>query len=676
MGCDNDEHNNSSPEWILRKVDAEEVEEFAERTGYSRIVSRLLILKGIRNEEDLARYLSGDFYSLHNPFLFRHMDRTVARVKRAISTKEKVFVFGDRDVDGVLSTSMLYNTLRRFDAQVFCKVPEGEYGYGIEKRDVDLAHERGTTLLITVDTGISSLQEIEYAATKGIDTIVIDHHVQTGPLPDSYSVLNPKTDGETYPFRDLSAGGVVLKFIHALILSYTKNFNRVFVPLVPEGDRISGVRVRNGLVEEPLEIEESIHYPIEKSHTVVRDTGRPLPKYFSSWLKENRIKQIRLLCSQPYETADQFADIFIKLFAKKQQKSISFVRSYIDLAAISTIADIMPLKGENRIIVREGLEQVKHTESIGLGILLGYCDVPESEPTAKSIAWNLAPIINSAGRMGEAHVAVRLFTTEDVSEANELSSLLIDLNEKRKQKGKKNLSIIRPMVDDQHAEDPVIVLSADSAEHGVTGIIASRISKEFCKPTIIIVKDGSIGVGSGRGGDNFDLVALVSNCSDLLMKYGGHPSAVGFTINTENIEPFISRVHDIVSSDLGSLQGKSTLEIDAQLSPGDVTFDLLEELEIFEPSGVGNELPKFSMLGTAVINPASIGKEGEHLKFFIPTRSGTITVLGWSFATRGFRILEKSDLIDIVVSIEENRFRGERTIQLILHDMRASGTTD
>jgi len=672
MGCHEVKNNDTSPEWVFREVDEDAVDAFAKHTGYSRIVSRIFLLRGIKTEKDLNGYLHDDFFCLHNPFLFRQMDKTVERVKKAVAGGEKIFIFGDRDVDGVLSTAMLYNALSRFDTDVYYKVPEGEYGYGIERRDIDLARERGTNLLITVDTGISSVGEIEYAASKGIDTIVIDHHEQTGPLPDCAAVLNPKADEETYPFRDLSAGGVVLKFIHAYILSYTKNFNRIFVPLIAEGDRIHGNRVKNGLVEERLEITESIHYPVDQGHTVVRDSNGQLPEYFSSWLKERRVKQVRLTCNEPYETVDEFTDIFVRLFARKQNKSISFVRSYIDLAAISTVSDIMPLVEENRIIVREGLKKIRGTDNLGLSVLLGYCDLPEKEITAKSIAWNLAPIINSAGRMGEAQIAVKLFTTENPGEANELSRILVDLNGKRKEKGKKNLSIIRPMVIERQETQPVIVLSADTVEHGVTGIIASRISKEFCKPTIIIVNDGSIGVGSGRGVGGFNLVSLVSSCEDLLVKYGGHRSAVGFTIEIEKIEPFIHRIQDVAGKELERFMGKNVLEIDALLPTGDMTFSTLDALSVFEPTGVGNELPKFSVIGTTVINPTLIGKQRDHLKFLIPTDTGTIPVLGWGFAERGNRILKQSNLVDIVFSIEENVFRGERNIQLILHDMRAS----
>jgi single-stranded-DNA-specific exonuclease len=209
-------------------------------------------------------------------------------------------------------------------------------------------------------------------------------------------------------------------------------------------------------------------------------------------------------------------------------------------------------------------------------------------------------------------------------------------------------------------------------EHGVTGIIASRISKEFSKPTIIIINDGTIGVGSGRGVGGFDLVSLVSSCEDLLVKYGGHRSAVGFTIETDKIEPFIERIEETAVRDLDRLRGKNTLEIDALLPTEGMTFSLLDELTVFEPSGIGNELPKFSLLGTTVINPTAIGKEQDHLKFLIPTDMGTIPVLGWGFAERGIRILENTDTVDIVFSMEENIFRGERSIQLILHDMRSS----
>jgi single-stranded-DNA-specific exonuclease len=662
----------NSPEWVFQEIDEAKVEKFSQDMGFSRIASKILLLKGIESEEDLRFYLDADIYSLHNPFRFKHMLKTVSRVKRAISSGEKIFIFGDRDVDGVLSTAMMFNMLKRFDAEVFCKVPEGEYGYGIKKRDIDLASEKGASLLITVDTGISSMAEIEYAHRANIETIIIDHHVQTGPLPDAFSVLNPKAEDEEYPFNDLSACGVVLKFIHAFILSYTKNFNRVFVPLLPDGERISGAKVKNGLVEDFFDIQESIHYPLAPDCTIVRDTRKQLPKYFSSWLKDNKYKQIRLVCSQSYSSIEEFADIFISLFTSKQKKCVSFVRSFIDLAAISTISDIMPLVEENRIIVREGLEQITRTENLGLKVLLSFCELPQGRLTAKAIAWNVAPIINSAGRMGEAHLAVNLFTTEDVHEANELSGILIELNEKRREKGKKNLDIIRPMISDRHKEEPVIVLSADTAEHGVTGIIASRIAREFYRPAIIIINDGSIGVGSGRGGDNFDLMALIDSCRDLLLKYGGHRSAIGFTIATENIEPFIHKVQTTVTEDIEQFQYRNIIEIDENLLPEEVTLELIDELEIIEPSGVGNEPPKFSLIGTTAINPISIGKEKEHLKFFIPIKNGTITVLGWGLADKGLHIFENNSVVDIVCSIEENIFRGERFIQLILHDLRVS----
>ncbi|UCB46254.1 MAG: single-stranded-DNA-specific exonuclease RecJ [Spirochaetota bacterium] len=665
----------NSPEWIFQEIEKTRVEKFSELTGLSRVVSKILLLRGIETEEALSYYLDGDIYKLHNPFLFNHMVKTVLRVKKAVNTKEKIFIFGDRDVDGVLSTAMLYNMLKRFDAEVFYKVPEGEYGYGIENRDIDFASDKGASLLIAVDTGTSSISEIEYASRKGIETVIIDHHVQTGPLPEAFSILNPKTEDEGYTFKDLSAGGVVLKFIHAFILSYTKNFNRVFIPAFPNGERVNCLKVRNGLVEESLEIKESIHYPVDPDCTIVIDTEKQLPDYFSSWLSDKKVKQIRLTCSQSYNSVEEFADIFINLFTSKQKKSVSFVKSFIDLGAISTISDIMPLFGENRIIVREGLKQITTTENLGLKVLLSYCDLPEGRLNAKAIAWNVAPVINSAGRMGDAHLAVKLFTTDDPHEANELSRILIDLNEKRKDKGRKNLDIIRPLISEKHKTEPVIVLSTDTAEHGVTGIIANRISRELCKPAIIIVNDGSIGVGSGRGGNNFDLMELVISCSDLLVKYGGHRSAIGFTIDTDNIEQFIHKVHSTVSKDIDRFQYRNILEIDENLLPEDLTFELLDELEIFEPSGVGNELPKFSLLGTTAINPTQIGKEKDHIRFFIPTKNATIPVLGWGLAGKGMDILDKNSEVDIVFSVEENNFRGERLLQLNLHDIRPSTST-
>ncbi|MCK5570760.1 MAG: DHH family phosphoesterase, partial [Spirochaetes bacterium] len=200
-----DEMINNSPKWVCKDLDEDDVEDFSRRTGYSKVVSRIMLQRGINTGEILEHYLSDDIYFLVNPFLFTGMVSTVNRVKNALHNNEKIFIFGDRDADGVLATAMLYNMLKKFDADVFFKVPEGEYGYGIEIEDVDIARERGTSLIITVDTGVSSIKEIEYANSLEIDTIVIDHHVQPNVTPAAFSILNPKMDFETYPFENLSA---------------------------------------------------------------------------------------------------------------------------------------------------------------------------------------------------------------------------------------------------------------------------------------------------------------------------------------------------------------------------------------------------------------------------------------------------------------------------------------
>jgi single-stranded-DNA-specific exonuclease len=306
-------------------------------------------------------------------------------------------------------------------------------------------------------------------------------------------------------------------------------------------------------------------------------------------------------------------------------------------------------------------------------VLIGYCDLPPGELTAHDVAWSVSPLINSAGRMGDAHLAVRLFVTEDVSEASELSKLLVELNTRRREKGEKNFNIIMPIVEDKYYKDPIIVLDTDKAEHGVTGIIAGKIARRFARPAIIIVNDGSIGVGSGRGGKDFDLVSLVARCSDLLEKYGGHASAVGFSLDAANIESFRKRIHEIARSEYDLFKCAETLEIDGVLEPDSVNFALFDELRILEPTGAGNPLPQFLIRGVKVIGPVHIGKDKNHLKFHIPSRDGLLPVVGWGLADKGFRVLERSSAVDVVVSIEDNYFRGERSIQLVLQDIRAAG---
>jgi len=664
---------NNAPEWVFKEVDEDELDYFPVSAGLSKRIRRIFFLRGIKTAEDLQQFMYDDILAMHNPFEFKKMADAVLRVKKAVHSGERIFIFGDRDVDGVLSTAMLNNMLRMFDADVIYRVPEGEYGYGIEKKDIEFAKSRNVSLIITVDTGVSSKEEIEYARSAGIDTIIIDHHTQPDDIPADTIILNPKMDNESYPFHDLSAGGVVLKFIHAYIFSCTKNFNRTFAVLVPDGEKISGMKVKNGRITDPICIEESLNYPIEDTCMVVSDAEKLFPTYFTSWLKEKKINRMNILSKKPYSDALEFAKIFIHLFTQNQRKTIQFIRSFIDLSALSTISDIMPLVDENRIIVKEGLQQMSKTENLGLRVLIGYCDIPNNQITAKHVSWNISPVINSAGRMGDASIALRLFTTTDIREANELSCMLIKFNESRKKKGERNLSIINPMIEKEYYRDPVIVLSTDQAEHGVTGIIANRIARKFSKPAIIIVNDGEIGVGSGRGPGNFDLVSLVSRCDDLLLKYGGHRSAVGFTIETDKIDSFRKKIHRIVLNELDRRIWQDVVEIDDAVIPDDVSFELYNELRIFEPTGPGNPPPRFSILGTTVVNPVAIGKTKNHIKFHIPSSRGLIPVIGWGLADKGFRVLKSSHVIDIVFTIEENNFRGEKSLQLFLIDLRVSG---
>ena len=659
----------NSPKWHFKEIDDVDVDNLANTSGLNKLISRLLIARGIDTLEKLNEYINEDIDLLYNPFLFNQMEKTVNRIKKAVEDVERIFIFGDRDVDGVLSTSMLYNMLKLFDSNVYFAVPEGEYGYGIEKKHVLQAKENGVSLIITVDTGVSSIEEINFARNLGIDTIVMDHHLKSDGIPKAYSIINPKLNNEKYPYKNLSGGGVVLKFIHAFIISMTKNYNKNFYVIHYDDEVLNFARVRNGVIEEVSTMEESLNYDILPNSTIVKDYKYTLPKYFEDWLKNKKIKMLNLVCHKSYNNIIEFAEIFSKLFIKKQKKSLAFMESFIELAAISTISDIMPLTGENRVIVKRGLKYLRKTKNLGLKVLLKYCDL-DDEITAKKIAWNLAPIINAAGRMGNASIAVELFTTEDVDRANELARMLLEMNEKRKMKGDKNLSIINPLVEEGYYKDPVIVLSTDKAEHGVTGIIASKISRKYSKPTIVIVSDGKVGVGSGRGGKGTDLVSLISKCSDLLVKYGGHRSAVGFTIDIENIEEFRERINEIAKLDKNILIEKEKIEIDAVIFPEDITYELFKSLEIFEPVGVGNEPPQFSIIGTTVINPILIGKDKSHIKFFIPSKRGIIPVVGWGIGEKAKTIIENNEFVDIAFYIEENNFRNDKSLQLVLQDIR------
>ncbi len=559
--------------WLIPSLDEAGVEALME-AGYPYLVSSVLVSRGAVTPEQAAAYLDRERALLHSPLLMRDMDKAVGRISRALAEGETIAVFGDYDVDGITSTCLLTDYLRSRGADVVMHIPRRiEEGYGLGCDAIRALAEQGVTLIVTVDCGITGVEETAYAKTLGVDLVITDHHECKETLPDAAAVVDPHRPDCAFPFKHLAGVGVALELVLAL--------------------------------------------------------GGP------------------------------------------ERESALFSR-YCTLAAIGTIADVMRMEGENRTIVQAGLEGIDHCDFTGLHALLREAGLNSRPVSSVQVGFILAPRINAAGRMGRAELAAELLLTDDPAKAERLARELCDLNRER-QSVEQN--IFRCAVEQMETLAPdersALVLASEEWHQGVVGIVASRLSEKFSCPSFMIHLSGGTGKGSCRSYGGFNLFAALESCSDLLVGFGGHELAAGFTIKEENIPAFRKRINQYVRTHCGDEAPVSSLEIDAPLTrPGLVTLEETEELSRLEPYGAGNNRPVFCLLGARLESVQGVG-QNKHLK--VRLQKGHVSFDGIFFSvTPGECPLAAGDRVDAAFYLQVNEFRGSRSLQLQLVDLRAS----
>ena len=542
--------------------------------GYPYLVSSVLVSRGIETPEQAALALDRERSLTHAPLLMRDMDKAVERIQEALSAGEKIAVFGDYDVDGITATCVLTDYLRRRGADAVMHIPgRFDEGYGLSRDAIRSLAEEGVRLIVTVDCGITGIEETDYAAELGVDVVITDHHECKETLPAAAAVVDPHRPDCPYPFKHLAGVGVALKLVLALGGS----------------DR---------------------------------------------------------------EDA---------LFAR-----------YCTLAAIGTIADVMRMEEENRTIVSAGLEALDHTDFIGLHALLREAGLDGKPVSSIQIGFVLAPRINAAGRMGRASLAAELLLTDDPAEAERLARELCDLNRERQSveqeifnRAMEQLELLPP--DEKYA----LVLASEDWHQGVVGIVASRLSEKFSCPSFMIHLSGGVGKGSCRSYGGFNLFGALEACSDLLVGYGGHELAAGFTIEEANIPAFRKKMNRYVREHTGRIRPVSSLTVDAELTrPALVTLEEVEQLSELEPYGAGNDRPVFCLRGALLENPQSVG-QNRHLKLRL--QKGHTTFEGIFFSVTAEELhLAAGSRVDAAFYLQVNEFRGSRSVQLQLLDLRPS----
>lgn len=556
--------------WEVRPLDKERAAAFAQTYGVPFFLAMLMNIRGLDDAAHLREFL-GEGEPLSDPFLLKDMDKAAARITRAVDNMEKIAVYGDYDADGVTSTAMLYSYLETRGADVIFYIPqrEGE-GYGMNMGAVEYLKEQGVSLIVTVDNGISSVQEVARANELGIDVVVTDHHRPQEILPDAVAVVDAYRPDDTSPYKHFSGVGIAFKLLMAL----------------EDGA---------GDVEDLLE-------------------------------------------------------------------------AYSDLAAIGTIGDIVPLTGENRTLIRAGLERLSQSDRPGVQALLENAGIAGKVLTSTNVAFTLVPRINATGRMGAPERAVRLLISGYEEEAEVLSEeICADNEERRRVEAEIAEAAFADIEAKGYMKDRVVVVDGENWHHGVIGIVASRVTERCGKPCMIISHGETEAKGSGRSIEGFSLFEAICACGDLLIKFGGHPMAAGITLKPENIEAFRKRINQYAAEHFPQMPTQ-TVTLDCKLNPAALSVSMAQSLTQLEPFGNGNPQPVFGLFNMELSNVTPVGGGG-HLRLTLEKNGAVITAM--RFNTKPEELpYHIGDKIDLAVQLEAREFRGQPSLTVIVRDMK------
>ena len=555
--------------WECNKVETEKVEKLVEEYRISRLLAKILVKRDIK-EEQISTFLQPTRNDFYNPFSMPDMEIAVERIINAIEKKEKVTIYGDYDVDGITSITVLKSFLEERGLETNWYIPNRlKEGYGLNKEAIKKIVEQGTTLIVTVDCGISGIEEIDYSNSLGIETIVTDHHEPGETLPNALAIIDAKRKDNQYPFTQLAGVGVVFKFIQA-------------------------ISQRLGLPEK-------------------------------EYLK------------------------------------------YLDIVCVGTISDIVPLVDENRVITKLGLKLVEVTKNLGLKTLLQVSGYKKIDST--TISFGIAPRINACGRLGKAEEALELFLSKDPIVIRDIANRLNEYNKERQETEKTIYEQAVQQIEGQGMNELAIILGNENWHHGVIGIVSSKITEKYFKPSILICFEGEEGKGSGRSIPGFDLYEALTKCSTYLEKFGGHSMAVGVSVKKENFLKFKeefeeyakkSKVCDIIP----------TIQIDEEITLKEIRVEDVKSLSLLEPFGEANKIPLFLYRNLKIHSIRALS-EGRHLKLTLKDENFFIDAIGFQMGELSSEY-QIGDRVDIVGTLEVNQFNGNENVQMNIKDIRKS----
>lgn len=559
--------------WQLKeKAPVEFTEKFPE---LSPIVAQLLFSRNLHTQEAVDEFLLPDYsQDIHDPFLFKDMEKACQRIYQAIATQELITVFADYDADGVSSAIILHSVLSDLGANFNVYLPHREKeGYGLNPVAVEEIAGAGTKLIITCDCGVSNNPEIALANTKNVDVIVTDHHALPETLPDAYAIIHPQAPGETYPFKFLCGGGVAFKLAQGLLKHASNKFE----------------------------------------------------------LKDKEAKEKWLL----------------------------------DMVAISTVADMVPILGENRTLLKHGLIVLKKTRRVGLQMMFKVAGIEPKEIDATTIGFAIAPRINTAGRMDHANQAYFLIKETDPDKA---AAMAVALNQNNTERQKITESIFREAKNlDLDIQDKLLVFYKADWPAGLISLAANKLLREYNRPCLVLCGQDDKIVGSARSLEGFNITEALTKNKDLLVRFGGHPQAAGFTVTAQNYDVLIKNLKALATQELTDAALQSKLDIEKKIDLDQINWDLVDWLAKFAPYGQGNPEPYFMSENVFISQARKVGSDAQHLKLELAQNKKKIGGIGFGLGNIDLAIGHN---VDIVYNININEWNGNREIQLKIKDIR------
>lgn len=557
--------------WELNEANDALINKISEEFNVSKLVANIIANKGLTNSNEIEVFLHPRRTDFHDPFMMPDMEKAVDRVVKAIETHEKVAIYGDYDVDGITSSTVLKRFLAERGLETDVYIPNRLHeGYGLNENAIREIADTKHILIITVDCGITGNKEIELAKSFGIDTVVTDHHEPTETLPDAVAVVDCKRKDNKYPFNGLAGVGVAFKLTQA-------------------------ISIRLGVKEE-------------------------------EYLK------------------------------------------YLDLVCVGTISDIVPLVDENRTISKLGLKLVRQTRNIGLKVLLDSIGYKKIDSMA--ISFGVAPRINACGRMGHEKEALELFLTDSKDEAERITHNLNEYNQERQEIEKRIFNEAQKMMEDPEQQKlPCIVLGGENWHHGVIGIVSSKITEMYFKPSVLLCYEDDLARGSGRSIPGFDLHEALEKCSTYIKQFGGHSMAIGITIEKDNFKKFKQEFEEYAEKS-NILSIVPVIKIDEKVQLQDISIKDIKDLELLEPFGEGNKMPLFQISNLKITSIRTLS-EGKHLKAMLQDENKYIDTIGFNLGNISSEYAIGSK-VDVVGNLEINSYKGMENIQINLKDMRHS----